>query len=160
MGYTKMGPRQKTREMIEKFLRSMLTVKEFAKREGLNEHTVRITFERHGVMDKKHDIETAAMRAVEDKLKTDLEAFYLDMASGQIELWTKVKQRANEMLDKGVIRSGDLVNLTTAIEKMLKSYRLMEGKSTENVQSKNLHLAAVEIIESVKNGTIPTNPGG
>lgn len=155
MGRPKHGPTAKTRGLIGEWVKYTGSTQDFCAEKSLNINTFQTLLSKHGAYDLRRSVMAGAAERTKEKMEDELTDFFTDMTRGQVELWSQVKNKAKELLATGEIGPSQLDRLTSSIERMLKAYRLMEGKSTENVEQKNLHLAAVEIIENVKSGKPP-----
>ena len=60
----------------------------------------------------------------------------------------------NYVLDSNKSAPDKLAAISLALERILKSHRLIRGKSTENFETKNYHLAVVELMEQTRAGKI------
>lgn len=73
----------------------------------------------------------------------------------QINLWQAVEGIAARLMTRrqDTMNAGELAALSAAIERALKSQKLILGQSTENVESKSLSMSILKIIEHAENGT-------
>lgn len=74
----------------------------------------------------------------------------------QQKLWKAVEVQAGRLLQKSLsdekgLRPRDLDNLASAIEKALKSQRLILGQSTENVANSSIHKHLIEMNRKIEN---------
>jgi hypothetical protein len=78
----------------------------------------------------------------------------------QMNLWQAVEGIAARIMSRRAesMNAGELAALTSAIERALKSQKLILGQSTENVESHTLSMTILKLIEKVENDGAD-NPG-
>jgi hypothetical protein len=79
----------------------------------------------------------------------------------QMNLWQAVEGIAAQIMTRRRenMNAGELAALTSAIERALKSQKLILGESTENVESRSLSMTILKLIEKVENDGRPPGEG-
>lgn len=73
----------------------------------------------------------------------------------QMRLWGDVESQVQSLLSKKKgLKASDVAALSVALERALKSQRLIRGESTENTVSKNYHAVMVDMVEKLEGGTL------
>lgn len=91
-----------------------------------------------------------------ERLKTKVVNASVKEWDRQLKLWLKVEDRAKDILEakKKKPTAKDVANLSIALEKALKSQRLIAGESTENLKSTSLHLQLIQLSKKINQGEI------
>lgn len=92
-----------------------------------------------------------------EKIKSKFVTHNVKKWDKQIKLWLKVESVAKDLLEKKVddksdISAKDLANISIAIERALKGQRLIAGESTENLETKSMHLQIIELSKKIERG--------
>lgn len=137
------------------FIQSNETLFQFLQRHGIkNEQWFYRMARKYGFREAQ---EASRIKAVE-KVSDSTARKYAVEWERQMKLWRAVESVAarilNEMAEKRPQRmdASKLANLTAALERALKSQRLVLGESTENVNSRNYHMAIVQALKDVESG--------
>lgn len=128
----------------------------FAARKGITSYMVYAKADDAGWVQARQEVKEKAM----DEAKSHAVTVVAERWKKQLSLWEAVEAHAAQLLRKGVqdgkivmpMEPGELAQLTSALDRALKSQRLIWGESTENVVTKNLHVEMVKMLEDQKGG--------
>ena len=127
------------------------TLKAFAARKGITaEGTFYRKVKEYGWAEARERIRSAALAKIE---ATTVKKYAAEWER-QMKLWTRVEDLADSIMTRReeFIDGSELAQLTAALDRALKSQRLIRGESTENVETKNYHLAIVQMLKDMGGG--------
>lgn len=117
-----------------------------------------------GWLAERNNLRLEAFKEVQIVRKEELKDEYSKFADAAKKLIFRTTQEIEAVYERtfdkdgkriGVLGPDKITNLSNALSTAIKSFRLIEGKSTENVETRNLHLAAVAILEGIDGNNQP-----
>jgi hypothetical protein len=133
------------------WLGSGLSINQFAKFKGINDSLFYTSINADDWKKERKEITSRAIEKLKDRMSSDLSKKFSNFP----KLWDGVRELCTRILvqyqDKEIIEPSEVERIANALEKTMKGTRLLDGESTENVHTENLHLSIVKIIEERQN---------